>query len=314
MAFEKETVFFRSGKGASGTGPRAGVFSVATGRDGECAGDLYFDPAAKKQPFIVMAHGFGAERTWKLPDFAARFAEAGIGVLNFDYRNFGDSPGEVRQWVSPARHREDFHAALKFLRAHPRVDANRIGLWGASLSGGNALMVAAEDGNVKALSCLVPLFDSWAVMARMPWVGFLPVAAMALADGVASLFNQSIDMQLAGDPGDFAFLTFPGWKEGILKSVPTGSRWQNKLPARIALELPLHRPILVADKVNCPTLIQYGKRDEGIPPESVLATAEKIRDVEIEEYSMGHIQPFKEPWFSKIAARQVDFFKAKLSA
>lgn len=295
MAIQKETVSFTSG-------------------DGKCVGDLYFDGAAKQQPFIIMAHGFGAERTWKLPDFAAKFAEAGIGVLNFDYRNFGDSPGAVRQWVSPSRHREDFHAALTFLRSHPRVDAGRIGLWGASLSGGNALMAAAEDGRVKALSCLVPFFDSWAVMARMPWVGFLPVTAMALADAAASLVGQSVSMQLAGDPGDFAFLTFPGWKEGILKSVPKGSRWENKLPARIALELPLHRPILKAEQVNCPVLIQYGKRDEGIPAESVLETAKKIRDVEVEEYSMGHIQPFKEPWFSKIAARQAEFFKAKLFA
>jgi len=46
----------------------------------------------------------------------------------------------------------------------------------------------------------------------------------------------------------------------------------------------------------------------------VLETAKKIRDVEVEEYSMGHIQPFKEPWFSKIAARQTEFFKAKLFA
>jgi uncharacterized protein len=293
VAFSKETIRFQSG-------------------DSECVGDLYFDAAAKKQPFVIMAHGFGAERTWKLPDFAAKFAEAGIGVLNFDYRNFGDSPGDVRQWVSPSRHREDYHAALKYLRS--RANVGRIGVWGASLSGGNALMVAAEDGKVAAVSCLVPFFDSWAVMARMPKVGFLPVSLMALADAAASLFGRSVDMQLAGDPGDFAFLTFPGWKEGILKSVPKGSSWQNKLPARIALELPLHRPILRAADVNCPVLIQYGKRDEGIPAESVLETAKKIRDVEIEEYSMGHIQPFKEPWFSKIVARQTEFFKSKLFA
>lgn len=291
--FEKKTVRFTSGR---------------RNEAGECVGDLYFNPQLKKQPFVVMAHGFGAERTWKLPDFAARFAAAGIGVLNFDYRSFGDSSGHVRQWVSPARHREDFHAALHFLRGESIVNTHRIGLWGASLSGGNVLMAAAEDEGVHAVSCLVPFFDSWAVMARMPKVGFLPVTAMAAADAVASLFGQSIDMQLAGDPGDFAFLTFPGWKEGILKSVPQGSRWQNKLPARVALELPFHRPVLVADRVKCPVLIQYGKRDEGIPVESVLATAKKLRAAEVEEYSMGHIQPFKEPWFTKIAERQTEFF------
>jgi uncharacterized protein len=292
MDYSIEKVSFASGKS-----PRE-----------SCAADVYFNPTAKSQPFVAMAHGFGAERTWKLPDFAHKFAEAGIGVLLFDYRNFGDSPGDVRQWVSPSRHREDYHAALAYLRARPGVNADRIGLWGASLSGGNALMVAAEDGKISALSCLVPLFDSWAVMAKMPKVGLIPVALMALADGAASLFGQSVDMQLAGDPGEFAFLTFPGWKEGILNSVPAGSSWQNKLPARIALELPFHRPILSASQVKCPTLIQYGKRDEGIPVESVLDTAKQIDQVEVEEYSMGHIQPFKEPWFSKIAARQVEFF------
>ncbi len=281
--------------------------------DGECVGDLYFDPEGGPQPFIIMAHGFGAERIWKLPDFAARFAAAGIGVLNFDYRNFGDSSGEVRQWVSPSRHREDFHAALRYLRAHRRVDQSRIGLWGASLSGGNVLMAAAEDGNVGAVSCLVPFFDSWAVMAKMPKVGFIPVTLVSAADWAASLFGQSISMTLAGDPGEFAFLTFPGWKAGILGSVPANSRWQNKMPARVALELPFHRPVLMADKVKCPVLIQYGKRDEGIPVASVLETAKKLRSVEVEEYAMGHIQPFKEPWFSKIADSQVAFFRSKLA-
>lgn len=293
MPFSKETISFPSG-------------------DASCVGDLYFDPKAKKQPFIIMAHGFGAERTWSLPEFAKRFAEAGIGVLNFDYRNFGDSPGEVRQWVSPSRHREDYHAALKFLRSHPKVDTDSIGLWGASLSGGNVLMAAAEDGNVKAISCLVPLFDSWAVMAQMPKVGLLPVTAIALADSIASLFGQSISMPITGSPGEFAFLTFPGWKEAILGSAPAGSRWQNQMPARIALEIPLHRPVTRAGDVRAATLIQYGRRDEGIPVASVLETANKIPGAEIEAYPFGHTHPFREPWLSKVAARQVEFFSKHL--
>lgn len=280
--------------------------------DGACAADLYLPEAKGKVPVVVMAHGFGAERNWKLPDFAERFAAAGLAVLLFDYRNFGESPGELRQWVSPSRHREDYKSAVTYARSRTELDAGRVGLWGASLSAGNALMVAADDDKIAALSGLVPFFDAWAVMQRMPVVGLLPVTAMAIADWVASLFGQSVTMQLAGDPGEFAFLTFPGWKSGILDSVPAGSSWQNRLPARIALELPLHRPTLVAGRVKCPTLIQYGKRDEGIPVQSVLDTAKKIQHAEIEEYAMGHIQPFKEPWFSKIAAKQADFFAKHL--
>lgn len=280
--------------------------------DSECAADLYLPDSDKKSPVVIMAHGFGAERTWKLPDFATRFAEAGLAVLLFDYRNFGESPGQLRQWVSPSRHREDYQSAVAWVRHRSEIDPEKVGLWGASLSAGNALMVAADDARIAALSCLVPFFDAWAVMQRMPVVGLIPVTAMAIADWAASLFGQSVTMQLAGDPGEFAFLTFPGWKAGILDSVPAGSEWQNRLPARIALELPMHRPTLQAHRVKCPTLIQYGKRDEGIPVASVLDTAKKIQNVEIEEYSMGHIQPFKEPWFSKIATKQVEFFKNNL--
>lgn len=293
MALQKEIVRFSSG-------------------DSECVGDLYFDSAEKKQPFIVMAHGFGAERSWSLPEFAAKFAAAGYGVLNFDYRNFGESPGTPRQWVSPARHREDYHAALKFLRAQAQVDTARIALWGASLSGGNVLMVAAEDQNIRALSCLVPLFDAWPVMGQLPPVGLIPVTAVALADQVASLFGQSVSMPITGAPGEFAFLSFPGWKEAILGSVPQGSTWTNSMPARIALEIATHRPIQKAQDVRCPTLIQYGRRDEGIPVNSVLATAEKIARAEVEAHPFGHTQPFREPWLSKVAARQLEFFKKHL--
>lgn len=282
--------------------------------DGSCVADLYADPRAGAQPFVIMAHGFGAERTWKLPDFAARFADAGFGVLLFDYRNFGDSPGETRQWVSPARHREDYHSALRYVRSLPNADATRIALWGTSLSGGNALMVAAEDGRVRALSCLVPLFDAWAVMARMPWLAFFPVAALALADQAAALFGRKMDIPLAGSPGEWALLTFPGWKEGILNSVPHTSSWQNRVPARVALELPLHRPVLSASRVKCPALIQYGRRDEGIPIASVLETAARIPHAELAEYSMGHIHAFKEPWFSKVVTRQLEFFERHLAA
>lgn len=280
--------------------------------DSECVGDLYLPVADGRQSVVVMAHGFGAERTWSLPEFAKKFAENGLGVLIFDYRNFGDSPGEPRQWVSPSRHRADYRAALKFLRAHPRVDANRLGLWGASLSGGNALMVAAEDQSIRALSCLVPLFDAWPVMAQLPPLGLIPVTAVAIADTIASLFGQSVKMPITGSPGEFAFLSFPGWKESILGSVPTGSRWTNAMPARIALEMAMHRPVLSADRVKCPTLIMYGRRDEGIPVASVLETAKKIPQAEVEAHAFGHTQPFREPWLSKVATRQIEFFRRHL--
>src|SRR5262245_58505222 len=75
--------------------------------DSECAADLY-RPLLKKRSsgarlrLVVMAHGFGAERTFQLPGYAEKFARRGMSVLLFDYRSFGTSPGEPRNWISPS--------------------------------------------------------------------------------------------------------------------------------------------------------------------------------------------------------------------
>ena len=39
-------------------------------------------------PCVVMAHGFSATRRDGLEPYAERFADAGLGVLLFDYRGF----------------------------------------------------------------------------------------------------------------------------------------------------------------------------------------------------------------------------------
>src|SRR5262245_33770695 len=49
------------------------------------------------RPCAVMAHGFSGTRDTGLLSFAELIADAGIDVVIFDYRGFGDSEGEPRQ-------------------------------------------------------------------------------------------------------------------------------------------------------------------------------------------------------------------------
>lgn len=66
-----------------------------------CAGWLYRPDSAETPPVVVMAHGFGGERTWRLPAFAERFAEQGLATFLFDYRTFGASEGEPPEPYRP---------------------------------------------------------------------------------------------------------------------------------------------------------------------------------------------------------------------
>ena len=82
------------------------------------------------RPCVVMAHGFGGTRDSGLMPFAEPFAAAGMDVVLFDYRGFGDSEGEPRQDISVNKQRQDYHAAVDAARNLPGVDRDRIALGG----------------------------------------------------------------------------------------------------------------------------------------------------------------------------------------
>lgn len=71
----------------------------------------------------------------------------GFAVLRFDDRGFGRSTGDFRM----ATHEDfaaDARAAFEFLRAQPKVDADRVGLCGHSEGAVHAALVAATEKDV----------------------------------------------------------------------------------------------------------------------------------------------------------------------
>lgn len=70
----------------------------------------------QRPPVVVAAHGIAGQKDMGLEPFAELFASKGLAVLLFDYRNFGGSEGEPRNWVSPKRHLQDWDAALDYVR------------------------------------------------------------------------------------------------------------------------------------------------------------------------------------------------------
>src|SRR4029079_8818233 len=73
---------------------------------------LYRPSASGPVPCVVMAHGFSGTRRDRLPAYAERYADAGVQVLLFDYRGFGDSGGGPRQVIDIRRQHEDYEAAI----------------------------------------------------------------------------------------------------------------------------------------------------------------------------------------------------------
>jgi len=125
------------------------------------------DGASGPAATVVMAHGFSAVKEMYLDAFAEVFAAAGLNALVFDNRNFGASDGQPRYEIDPWEQVRDYRHAITYATTLPDVDANRIGIWGSSYSGGHVLVVGAIDRRVKAVVSLVPLASGHANVRRL---------------------------------------------------------------------------------------------------------------------------------------------------
>ncbi|MFC7028909.1 alpha/beta hydrolase [Halomicroarcula sp. GCM10025710] len=107
-------------------------------------------------PLVVMAHGFSATKQMVADRYAEVFTKAGVAVLLYDHRGFGESGGEPRQQVNPWAQARGYRDAIAFATTHENVDSARIAVWGDSYSSGAALVVTALDTRVAALVVQVP--------------------------------------------------------------------------------------------------------------------------------------------------------------
>lgn len=282
-------------------------------RGDRCSGWLYLPTNRPKPPVVIMAHGFAAEKTFSLPPFAERFASEGLGVLLFDYRNFGDSDGKPRNYVHPFRHIQDWEAAIKHARGLDSVDATKLALWGTSFSGGHVLCAASRDKGITAVISQIPFVDgiSSALMDRLGDTAAAVVAG--IRDGLrAATFRAPYRVPAVAKPGTFAVMnTAESWA-GYRAMIPEDSAWENSVPARVFLTIPFYRPIASVGRIECPVLIVGSTRDSLIPINAVRRTAAKIRRCEYKELDCGHFEPYAGELFEKNMAWQIEFLRKHL--
>lgn len=119
-----------------------------------------FFAAAKPGPGVLLLHQCNKDR--KIWDGLAReLAGAGINVLTFDLRNFGDSEGKPYDKLTPPEIRtaqknwpSDIDKAYEYLVSQPGVKKDAIGIGGASCGVNNSVQAAIRHPEVKSLALL----------------------------------------------------------------------------------------------------------------------------------------------------------------
>jgi fermentation-respiration switch protein FrsA (DUF1100 family) len=148
--------------------------------------------ASGPAPTVVMAHGYSAVKEMYLDRFAEVFADAGLAALVFDNRNFGASDGEPRQEIDPIAQVRDYRHAITYAQSRPEVDAQRIGIWGSSYSGGHVMVVGAIDRRVRCVVCQVPLVSGHDNARALVRADFLA--------GIREMFDADRAARYRGEP------------------------------------------------------------------------------------------------------------------
>ena len=278
----------------------------------------HFKPAnnslatAAGAPCVVMAHGLGGTRAAGIEPFARAFAAAGLHALCFDYRGFGRSGGEPRQWVSVKRQLQDYASAIAYARSLPGVDGARIALWGSSFSGAHAVAAAIADGKIAASCAQGAQMDGLAsLMNLLRGVGVghvLKLSAYGIADAARGLLGLGrVRMPVVGAPGSTAALVTPDSEPGYLRIA--GKEWRNEITCDWAVGLALYRPGLNTASLPCPTLFCICTNDVVVPPKAMEdAAARSAGKVEVKRYPIGHFDIYVDGGFRQASHDQVEFF------
>jgi dipeptidyl aminopeptidase/acylaminoacyl peptidase len=102
---------------------------------------------SRNRAAVIVTHGTNSDRATMLPEIRL-LAEAGFGVLAFDWPGLGESEGPVR-WGAASR--DALTAAIEWVAARADVDRDRIGGMGFSMGGFVMTQVAATDRRLRAI-------------------------------------------------------------------------------------------------------------------------------------------------------------------
>lgn len=212
------------------------------------------DGAAPPYPVVVQGPGWlGLAGTRSYVPYHDAFTSAGFAVLAFDYRGFGASEGDATV-ADPAAQVEDWLAAVAFCAARPELDVQRLAVFGSGgTGGGNAIVVAARDGRVRAVVAQVPIADGEDWLRRQRTAEQWRTFRAQVAEDPDRMVLARGELTIGG--GDRA-----GWKRDVDGRVP------ERLRLASAEALFRYRPLDVVGRIAPRATMIVAVEDDDVTP------------------------------------------------
>jgi fermentation-respiration switch protein FrsA (DUF1100 family) len=228
-----------------------------------------------------------------LDAYAKTFVAAGLGVVVYDNRNFGDSDGTPRQEVDPWGQIRDYRHAITYARSLPEVDGSRIGIWGTSYTGGHVLVVGAIDKRVKCVVSQVPVVSGYRNAHRAIAEDRIPdVLVRFAADRQARFAGEAPQMVPVASLDPTELCAFPG--HNAFESFQGAPRWKNEVTLRSIEMFWEHETSGYVDKIGPTPLLMI------VEDHDTLAAADQTLDIynralepkKLVSFSGGHFDAY----------------------
>lgn len=275
--------------------------------DGDVLRGWHYRPGARAgraAPVVVMAHGLSAVKELGLDRYAAAVNDAGFHVVVFDHPCFGASGGTPRQEVDPERQLRAYRDAITWAAGQDGVDDTRVGVWGSSLGGGHAVVLAATDDRVGAAVAQVPYLGA-------PGSGVPPELARVIADDDEA-------QRRGADPLTIPVVTEGPDGGGLLSPDPDGHpwftgqdapTWRNEVTIRSVARILEYRPSDVAAEVRAPVLLLVASDDVLAPATTAHdALARMPPTCALVELPGGHFDVY-DAWYERSRDAAVGWFR-----
>ncbi len=266
-------------------------------------GWLYPAGGSSPGPGMVMAHGLSAVKEMFLDRYAERFAAAGFTTLVYDHFGFGASEGEPRQWPAPSVQLQGYRDAIGWLAARSEVDSDRIGIWGSSFSGGEVIILAAEDLGIGCAVAQVPAFG-------VGEPGPPPAGVAAIIDALGAERDDVVIAAVTDRDDGVAVMHTDRAAEWFARvATERAPSWRNEL--RVSAFAEPFRPVDHLTGAKVPLLLIVAPDDAITPPAAGVAVADQVDAVEVVELSGGHFEAY-EAGFEDSVGAAVDWYRRHL--
>jgi uncharacterized protein len=271
---------------------------------------------ARDCPAVTMAHGYAGVKQHGMTRFGDAFPDAGFVVPLHDHRTFGISGGEPRQDVDPWRQLADWHRAISYLESRPEVDPKRIGLWGTSYAGGQALVLGATDRRIACVVAQVPTISGYQQGLRRVAPEGVAALEAALNDDERAQANGEPPRRQAVVSADIALPAAYRSKDAMdfyLQPLGEGARWENSVTMRSTRLARMYEPGLWAPRISpTPLLMIVASHDTITLTDLALASYEQaLEPKKLVLIPGGHFDPYL-AGFQMSSGAAVDWFRQHL--